>query len=76
MNVARELGMAQLKLANKIRLDTQTRQLNPLPLGQTMLVQNQTGSKPTRWDRTRTVIETELTVPDIRLSRTGDFKNL
>ena len=55
---AREMGMAKLKLQSQVKLNNRpTKTLPQLAPGQTVLVQNQTGPKPNRWERTGTVIE-------------------
>ena len=52
------MGMAKLKLQNQVKLNNRpTKTLPQLAPGQTVLVQNQTGPKPNRWERTGTVIE-------------------
>ena len=59
MRKARELGMAKLKVMNLEKLNSRpNKTLAPINPGQTVMVQNQTGSKPQRWERTGTVIET------------------
>jgi len=55
---AREIGMARLKVENLAKLNKRpNKNLAPLAVGQTVNVQNQTGSKPLRWDRTGVVTE-------------------
>ena len=51
--------MAKLKLESLIKLNNRpTKTLAPLKSGQTVNVQNQTGPKPLRWERTGIVMET------------------
>ena len=54
----KELGMAKLRVANKEKLDKKARNLEPLTVGDHVQVQNQVSPKPTRWDKSGTVIET------------------
>jgi hypothetical protein len=55
---AREVGMARLKVENLAKLNKRpNKTLAPLAVGQTVNVQNQTGSKPLRWDRTGVITE-------------------
>lgn len=53
----REKALARKHATQHERLSLHTRKLPPLQLGDTVLIQNQTGNHPTRWDRTGVVIE-------------------
>ena len=53
----RELAMAKRHIRNEIRFDNTTRTLPALQLGDTVLIQNQTGPKPNRWSKTGRVVE-------------------
>jgi len=56
---AREVGMAKLKVENLAKLNARPHKtLTPLNVGQTVNVQNQTGPKPLRWERTGVIVET------------------
>ena len=53
----REKALAKRALANMERLSTGTRGLPPLIIGDSVVVQNQTGNYPSRWDITGVVVE-------------------
>jgi hypothetical protein len=53
----RELALARRHDHRKKELSEHTKVLGPLTAGQVVLVQNQTGNKPKRWDRTGLVVE-------------------
>ena len=52
-----ELGMAKIRVEAKERLDEKAKNLAPLEVGAHVQIQNQAGPKPTRWDKTGTVVE-------------------
>jgi hypothetical protein len=53
----RELALARRHDHRRKELSEHTKVLGPLTAGQVVLVQNQTGNKPKRWDRTGLVVE-------------------
>ena len=53
----RELALARRHSTRGKELSEHTRTLSPLTPGQVVLVQNQAGNKPKRWDRTGLVVE-------------------
>ena len=55
----KELGMAKIRMDNKEKMDERAKNLAPLKVGDHMSIQNQTGPKPTRWDKLGTVVETQ-----------------
>jgi transposase InsO family protein len=54
----RELALARRHSRRGEELSEHTKVLRPLTAGQVVLVQNQQGNKPKRWDRTGLVVET------------------
>ena len=57
INEGREIGMAKLKRDKAFDYDLATRNLSPLMVGDTVTVQNMTGPKPNRWDKTGRIVE-------------------
>ena len=53
----RERAMSRRAITGRARWDEHTQGLSPLKCGDTVLVQNQTGRHPTKWDKTGTVVE-------------------
>ena len=53
----REKALAKRAVANMERLSRGTKELSPLNVGDSVLVQNQTGNYPSRWDITGVVVE-------------------
>ena len=53
----REKALCRRATADHERLSTRTANLPPLKVGQTVLVQNQTGNHPLQWDRRGVVME-------------------
>ena len=49
--------MAKIRVDNKEKLDERTKNLVPLEVGDHVSIQNQTGPRPTRWDKSGTVVE-------------------
>ena len=64
----------QRELALARRRSGQNRTLAELPVGAQVSVQNQSGNRPKRWDRTGTIVET---LPDqqykVRMDGSGDI---
>lgn len=54
----REIALAKRNLRSRERYNLHTRDLPSLRTGDKVQVQNQTGSKPKRWDKTGTIVET------------------
>ena len=54
---ARELAHARKQAKVIERYDANAKPLMPLSVGDSVSVQNQTGTKPLRWDRTGVVVE-------------------
>ncbi len=53
----RERALSRRAITGRARWDEHTQGLSPLKCGDTVLVQNQTGRHPTKWDKTGTVVE-------------------
>ena len=53
----REVAMAKRHIINKARYDTHSRSLDPLQVGDSVLIQNQTGPYPNRWHKTGRIVE-------------------
>ena len=53
----RETALARRHTARKATLTEHTKTLAPLKLGMVVAVQNQTGNKPKRWDRSGVIVE-------------------
>ena len=53
----REKALAKRAATNMERLSAGTKELPPLNVGDSVLVQNQTGNYPSRWDITGVVVE-------------------
>lgn len=53
----RERALARRHATHVERLSLHTHQLPPLAVGETVLIQNQVGNNPTRWEKTGVVIE-------------------
>ena len=53
----RELALAQRHARREIELSEHTKKLTPLKVGQVVMVQNQSGNNPTRWDKSGTIVE-------------------
>ena len=53
----RELAMAKRHVRHQQHHDTHTKELQPLVLGDTVLIQNQSGPLPKRWHKTGRVVE-------------------
>ena len=55
----RERALAKRHLTNIERYNEHTKALPELYIGDTVTVQNQTGSHPNRWDKTGTIVEVQ-----------------
>ena len=53
----RELALARRHARREADLSEHTKQLRPLEVGQVVMVQNQTGNNPRRWDKSGVVVE-------------------
>ncbi len=53
----RERALSKRAVTGRARWDEHTQGLSPLKCGDTVLIQNQTGRHPTKWDKTGTVVE-------------------
>ena len=53
----RERALSKRAVTGRSRWDEHTQGLSPLKCGDTVLIQNQTGRHPTKWDKTGTVVE-------------------
>ena len=53
----REKALARKHCKDLERLEAHTRELGELEIGQSVLVQNQVGNKPGRWDKTGIIVE-------------------
>lgn len=53
----RERALSRRRIDGRARWDEHTQGLTPLKCGDTVLVQNQTGRHPTKWDKSGTVVE-------------------
>jgi len=53
----RERALSKCTILGRARWDEDSQGLTPLKCGDTVLIQNQTGRHPTKWDKTGTVVE-------------------
>lgn len=53
----RERALSKRTISGRARWDEHSQGLTPLKCGDTVLIQNQTGRHPTKWDKTGTVVE-------------------
>ena len=53
----KEMGMAKICVEVKKRMDKKAKNLVPLKVGDYVQIQNQSGPKPTCWDKSGTVVE-------------------
>ena len=53
----RERALSKRSMSNCTRWDEHSQGLTPLKCGDTVLIQNQTGRHPNKWDKTGTVVE-------------------
>ena len=53
----RELALAQRHARREKELTEHTKKLKPLVIGQVVMVQNQTGNSPRRWDKSGQIVE-------------------
>lgn len=53
----RERALTKRSITNRTRWDEHSQGLSPLKCGDTVMVQNQTGRHPNKWDKTGTVVE-------------------
>ena len=53
----RERALSKRSMSNRTRWDEHSQGLTPLKCGDTVLIQNQTGRHPNKWDKTGTVVE-------------------
>ena len=53
----RERALSKRTISGRARWDEHAQGLSPLKCGDTVLVQNQSGRHPTKWDKTGTVVE-------------------
>ena len=53
----KEMGMAKIRVDTKERMDEKAKNLAPLKVGDHVQIQNQSGPKPTHWDKSGTVVE-------------------
>ena len=53
----RERALSKRSMSNRTRWDEHSQGLTPLKCGDSVMVQNQTGCHPNKWDKTGTVVE-------------------